>query len=377
MNNIKNEKGITLIVLIVTIIIMLIILSVTIYVGTESIDSSKVTKFIAYMQAIQKKVDIIVEYEDYTKYGKEVTPANLYELQEILNSKNEQFLTKKDSQYLRFFDKNDIAKDLEIENVDDQIIVDFQTREVVSLNGIKYEGEKYYTQYFLPGGQTIIENSDTERSLEVGNITTKVDGLNGTFTIDGIGISNGTLSYGKKGEDGIIDWTTITNYTRTDKAETTRNISESGVYYFKLVDNATNKDNADSDGNYPSVTLKLTNMPKLKGNLTDLSTTYNYSNINKSSNWAFATDKSTKTYYVWIPRFAYKLDSQNKLKELEFLRGTSNVTTSGGYIEDSEWTIPEVFADSTNQYTGIWIKVNSLNQDNIDIIDILTNGIVL
>lgn len=363
----SNQRGITLVVLIITIIVMLILVGVTVEIGTGSIDNSRMLSFTAYMQIIQTKTDFIAENDDYTKYGEPLTSEQKGILQDILDNENENFLTTEDSTYLRYFDSNKIKSDLETENIKDEVIIDFNTREVISLNGVKYKNKMYYTQYYLPGGQSLKQPTENiNRTATIGNVEASIDGLNATFTIKNIGITNGTLSYGKEYVDENnqtkIKWTVITNYTTKGENVTTRNITESGIYYFKIVDNVSKKDNADSEGNYPLVELRLTNAPKLQGNLTDLSPAYNYSNIKKSEEWAFATDKtntSNLVYYVWLPRFAYKLDEANKLKELQFLRGTSNVGTNGEYIDSTKWIIPTVF---TNAKTGVWVKVTTPNQ---------------
>lgn len=364
MENFKtNQKGITLIVLVITIVLMVMLAAVTIEVGTGSIDNSKLLSFLSYMQTIQSKVNLIAEYEDYSNYGEALSSGNKSKLQTILNSENESFSTTIDSSYLKFFDSSHIASDLGVDNIDDEIVVDFNTREVISLNGIKYEGEMYYTQYNLPGGQTLAQQTEgVSRTINFGDIVSNIDGLNSTFTIKDISLSNGTLSYGQMNESKVIKWTTITNYTKNGEDVTTSNITESGIYYFKLTDNTSGKDNVDNEGNYPSVELRLTNAPKIEGDLTDLSTSYNYSDLNKSENWAFATDKtdtSNLVYYIWIPRFVYKLDEAGKLEELQFLRGTSDITTSGTYISNIEWKEPAVFTNGTTKRTGVWVQVDT------------------
>ena len=369
----KGNNGITIVSLIITIIVMLILATVTINVGIGEIQESRRISFVSYMQTIQTKVDFIAEYEDYTNYGTELGDKNKQLLQEILNSENETFLTTLDStnlRYLRYFNSSNIASDLEIENIDDEIIVDFNTREVISLTGIEYENQMYYTQYYLPGGQVIkYHTEEIPREVNFGDISYNIDGLNATFTIANIGITNGTLSYGKMDTSNAIKWTTITNYTKKGENITTNNITESGTYYFKLVDNVTGEDSgtADAEGNtvYTSLELYLTNKPKLEGDLTDLSTPYNYSDLNDSTKWAFATDITDATnikYYVWIPRFVYKLNASNELEKLQFLRGTSDVTTSGVYINPTEWIRPEAFTQDGVQKTGVWIQVNEPKQ---------------
>lgn len=345
---------------------MLILTTVVINVGSAELDESKRVNFVAYMQTIQTKVDFIAQYEEYSNYGEELSSSNVTKLQTILNSKTENLLTTTSSTTLRYFDSSLIASDLDVENIDDEIVVDFNTREVISLNGVEYEGKIYYTQYNLPGGQKIKHKTEeVTRNVGFGDIVSNIDGLNSTFTITNIGITNGTLSLGRMDTSNIIKWTEITNHTNSGESITTKNITESGTYYFKLVDNVTETDNVSEDGTYPSVELRLTNRPKLEGVLTDLSTSYNYSNLNDSTNWAFATDKTDTAnlkYYVWIPRYAYQLKGDGKLSELQFLRGTSEVTTSGGYINTTNWTVPDVFTEGGTQKTGVWVQVSTAKQ---------------
>lgn len=57
----KNNKGITLIALIITIIILLILASVATYNGMEVIQSSKLTAFTAELKIMQTQVNTIYE----------------------------------------------------------------------------------------------------------------------------------------------------------------------------------------------------------------------------------------------------------------------------------------------------------------------------
>lgn len=399
--NIKNtmEKwtnGITLIALILTIVVILILVSVTTYVGTESIVYSKVVKFVSYMQAIQKQVDLIAEYEDYTLYGDSLSKQQKTQLQNIITSDTTIMANDVNSSYLRAFNKNRISDDFELDDIDDEIVVNFETREVISLMGIIYEDTKYYTQYNLPSGQKLETYVETNRDKpQIGDISSKVSGLNGTFVISGINITNGTLSFGKQEGDNI-KWEVITNKTKKQEEIITRNIIESGIYYFKLVDNLTGNDNSTNDENnekiYLSKKIILTNAPKITTQLdeTTLSATYNYSdflaNENSSKDWAKITSNDGKKY-IWIPRFAYLVDENNNIikdennkANIEFLRGTSDITTSGGHI-DSNWIIPPVFTSNETGLTGVWVLLPNQNveaeeNNSLDIIQIL-NGTIL
>ena len=62
----KDNKGITLVALIITIIIMLILTSVTVYTGINTYNSSKVNAFVTKMQLLQTKV--FLELQFYSQY---------------------------------------------------------------------------------------------------------------------------------------------------------------------------------------------------------------------------------------------------------------------------------------------------------------------
>lgn len=293
----------------------------------------------------------LVENKFYTNQGTrefEVGPA-------VTNA-----ATSNTDNIVRYFNSTEIASDLGIDNIDDEIVVDFETRQIVSLNGIEYEGKMYYTQYNLPGGQTVKQNTiEINRQIDNLTITTVVNGLSANFTISGINQTNGTLSYSR---DNKETWQEITNYTVTGEDVVTENITKSGTYYFKWTDN-TNKNNEQL---LDVITIKLANPPALKGNLGELREEYNYSSLD-STKWAYATDSETEYIYVWIPRFAFEnADTTN----IEFLRGTSLVTTSENYLPETGWTIPNVFKD----VIGIWVKVSSTTADNSSILDNIITG---
>lgn len=360
MIKIKNERGITLIGLIITILVLLILATVVINIGRGDIDYSKNVRFLSYMQAIQKKIDYIAEYENYEDYGVALTSEQKSKLETILSSGNETFLTTKNSEALKYFSSELITSQLELENIDDEIIVDFETREVISLKGIKYENKMYYSQYSLPGGQTLEQHTGITRTVHFDSVTANINGLNATVVVNNISISNGTLSYSTDN----TKWTIASSYTTANQNIYIENITKSGTYYFKLVDNTSKENQYVSEG----IRIRLTNKPTEAENLQILNSEYDYSNLD-STKWAYARDTSTGFVYAWIPRFAYETaDSTN----IEFLKGTSELTTSGGYIT-LDWTLPDVFTGKT----GAWVKVNSASQANLDIIEILDNATIL
>lgn len=366
---IKNKRGITLIALVLTIVVMLILVTISVRTGIGTIEHSRMVSFVSRMQLLQKKVDFLAENEGYSELGTALTEDQKTTFENIKTAENLNAIQENTS--LRYFEKSAISSQLEIDSIDDEIIVDFETREVISLTGIEYDGNMHYTQYNLPGGQKINQQNNSndrsfiwknEETVDGAEITTSINGLNATFKIRGINLTNGTISYSSNNGQ---TWTEITNYTIAGEDIVTKNITKSGTYYFKWVDNTNNNIVISNP-----IALMLTNSPQLKGNVGELSPSYNYSNLD-STNWAYATDSVTGYKYVWIPRFAYETESTPK--NIVFLRGTSLVTTSENYLPETGWTIPEPLKN----VTGVWVKVSNAPIANLDIIDILNNADIL
>ena len=80
--------------------------------------------------------------------------------------------------------------------------------------------------------------------------------------------------------------------------------------------------------------------------------------------WANIVTKANETnsYFVWIPRYQYKLDSVSQKSDIKFIKGTSTETDEG-------YKIPEAFTwqsqyknDDTIQLTGYWAAKYQLSQ---------------
>ena len=358
----KDNKGITLIALIITIIIMLILGSVTAYTGINSYKSSRVNKFVMQMQLLQTNFDELAS----TKTAVELDELELQsvttqeQIDAIVNAFKQEEVSTADTGEYKVFSANKILEILDVENIENDIMVNFETREIVSTIGIEYEGVVYYTQYKLPGGQTIInDKNETIRDLSF-ILTETIDGLNATITISGIEITNGTLSYRETGSDY---WTTITNYTNSGTLYDIV-ITKSAVYEFKLTDNVTGKDSNVRITDETTEEIKevvvpemnkkeiiVTNKPKTSINIAP----YNYGE--KLESWAFAEKDSIN--YVWIPRFVYDSDDN-----IEFIKGNSNISTKNTY-KDYTWKIHDKFTTDETELTGIWISLEGINQEDI------------
>ena len=159
----KDNKAITLVALVLTIVILLILASVITYSGADAIKNAKVTEFISKMQLMQQKVDSFVEgkTEEETNNlnigNQELTSAQEQILQ---TAKNNNEITGEIADFI-YLNKQELVDKFDIEDIDDEYIINFKTREVVSVNGVEYEDNIYYTQYLLPNGQAIKQYDST------------------------------------------------------------------------------------------------------------------------------------------------------------------------------------------------------------------------
>ena len=69
----------------------------------------------------------------------------------------------------------------------------------------------------------------------------------------------------------------------------------------------------------------------------------------KQAKWAniYVENNGSDVYYVWTPRYCFKLDQTNQRSIVKFIDGTSTETDSG-------YQIPEAFTFNAQELTGYW-----------------------
>lgn len=156
----KNEKGITLISLVVMVVLMTILAAVAINYGFGSIETVKLQNFNYELQQIQGKVDTIYEKiklgeTDYITLGSNITDSTkaMETLKKVKNinyssiseEEKETYYYNDDYTTYRYLSENQIKENLDISSKPGDMILNFLTREVISVDGFEYEGETYYT----------------------------------------------------------------------------------------------------------------------------------------------------------------------------------------------------------------------------------------
>ena len=120
---------------------------------------------------------------------------------------------------------------------------------------------------------------------------------------------------------------------------------------------------------------------------------------NIESKWANAkvTIAGVESYFVWIPRFAYKIDTTKQEIDVKFLKGTGNIAADGTvckYADDNtldpsiDYIIHPAFTSNVdlggwkNELTGIWVgkyETSLLNKSDQSVVqtDSLETGNIL
>lgn len=160
----KNNKGITLIALVIALVLILILASIATNAGIETIKSSEFTKFTSELKIMQAQVNNLYEkYQNNEKVnGVEVlTLGEDINNNERINKQAEEIFTEEksgitDRTGYRYFSKNTI-KELKIEGVNQEFFINIQKRKIISYLGMEYKNKKYYTLEQLPDGLYNVE----------------------------------------------------------------------------------------------------------------------------------------------------------------------------------------------------------------------------
>lgn len=167
MKNIKKEcKGITLIALAITISLMLILASVATVSGMQVVRHSKFLAFTTELKIMQTQVNEL--YEKW-KVGENVNGKNILEIGQEISSSD----TKAQSAFTgaeetditgyRYYNQATI-KELNIDDVEGEFLVNVKKRSIISYEGINYEGENYYTIQQVPDGLYNVKYEAVEKA---------------------------------------------------------------------------------------------------------------------------------------------------------------------------------------------------------------------
>lgn len=230
----KKNNGITLISLAITIMIIIILAGVAIYTGKSAIDSSQVAKFTADMKLIQSQVNTIYEEiklgdTSYYNTGRAIDSLTVQTKTRVDTAMYAEGLDISNKTDFRYFNESDLAV-IGIEEVEREVLINFKTRKVISVEPIEKDGNLYYSQEALDGTNYNVQYDNTINtgSLDFQLVNEK-DGTRWKINVTNIkfpgNVNNATVSYKAQGD---TMWKQVTGYNFL--------VDEPGVYNVKLID---------------------------------------------------------------------------------------------------------------------------------------------
>ena len=379
----KQNKGITLIVLVITIIILMILTSVTITVGYGTYKDMLLTAYVSKMNMVQSRVNLISQKieEGDTSYNTIGTEIN--ELTSVQQEKVNIILEGMSSKGFKYYTQSDLEQ-LGVEGIDEEVIINLETREIFSMIGIKYNNIMYYNQYDLPNGAQRIEYDELQTKAPEFTIEKDNYGLTTTVNITNIvydeQINGSDIYYGE-----VIDETTNpltvsfwkqisgTSFSVTKTAKYAVKMKDrNGGETIKTVDVTTCNAPELVEGMVP-VIYEDGNWKKVEDN--EIGKWYDYAekkwaNIMLKDGLEIADDgtvTSMGSMFVWIPRYAYSITSGYQTEgtgtiDVRFLKNLTYVTTEEKTTVMSDeagannWIVHPAFTDgSENDYAeGGW-----------------------
>ena len=396
----KNK--ITLDKLYIFIIILILFIILIIFTLLESKQISEMKKFVAEMELIQEKVNLIRnEYKTWKDYDfNEAGNFNLY-LQELgfdnangstniyINEFNNIIteLTKNNldcwddtdsiiSNYC-YFNPQSLKSKLGLEDINRYVIINFYTGNIIAKDGIKDKFNKnrlIYRQYDTKIGNklisTPIDNPEVLPKLEV----LENNGLNQKIRIclsDGRNVENVPdileVYYVDKQSENRNKCSMLNNYIYESSEKSVYfTMEKSGEYSFIVEDT--------NHIEYPKIDLEinLCNPPILLDDMKGIYWDENGEELeiekNNDSNWYnYAKDTlkmanaktSDGNYWVWLPRYIYK-EIENSV-QIDFVYGNSNNSTKNKDVRD--YKMQEAFEENS-KLTGLWISKFQVNNEN-------------
>ena len=195
-----NNKGITLIALVITVVIVVILSGTAIYVGMDTIESSKEQKLLTQLQEVTEAVNL--HSEDYEDLGLEPL-----EVIELFGDYQYDYLLKTAEDYEK----------IGLSNITEELYVNFEEGVVYSDNGIngKHTLEDFGIEYYKTEKEVVTNNNAVSfqiQQLENWSLIVKDNSIicNGN-------ISDGNLLYSEYINGRQHNWKRVLNRTTVEE----------------------------------------------------------------------------------------------------------------------------------------------------------------
>lgn len=147
----SNNNGITLIALVITVAVMLLLAVVTIEVGTETLDNTRLQGFYSQLRVIQKRVDeIVITNEKYVDskgntidIKEQGTPYNAMTVEQKNIIQNEISELGIVTTSFKYFTIQQLEEILGLKDMEYNVFIDFNSRTIIAEEGITVNGKVY------------------------------------------------------------------------------------------------------------------------------------------------------------------------------------------------------------------------------------------
>lgn len=397
---ITKENGVTLVALVMTIILLLILVSIGGTLGIGTVKMASFTQFKKELEVIQDKVNEYNQYNQYNKLdeGEPLTQTDEQKLDNItkkteissviFNGKSVEERNEIKNGF-RYINKKFINEEFKLDNITREYFVNFKYRYVIFPDGYEYEGTKYYMINQIKGEIYNVEYKNKNSNTGSFKVTEEKIGDKYKINVSDINydgyVNEWQVKYKLEGD----------SYWKTSN-EMTFYVKEDGKYNIKVV----HGDEIDlgSQNVFAFNYYNGVNSPKILQGMTPIKFTeptdtkegtietatvsdststdwYDY----ESKKWANAQTEDG-SMWVWIPRYAYRINSSNQTCDIVFLIGTTdnyydgegNIQTAKRQENENEkidtttgYTVHPAFTDESSigyanggwdkELSGIWV----------------------
>ena len=361
-----NEKGVTLQALIITIVLLLILTSIGATAGTSALEYSKYSKLKTELQLLQTKVNELNENNDSGKgQGLNNAQEEILEKEEVKSIIYKGKEDKKDEvkNGFKFFSVSEIKSDFDLSGIERSYLINVDYRYVVSCEGFKYKNVTYYMIDQMDDGMYNVEYHNKNSNKGAFEVSSSIEGNVGKIIVS---INN---------YDGYINnWQVKYKLNTEEKWQISNDleftVDNAGTYIVNVV----HGDEIDLGKKTVTVSNELgwnqskkVNSPKLMTGLNPIKFSEpddskegqtiqtNKSDINwydyDTKKWANAQTEDG-SMWVWIPRYAYKINKSNQTFDVVFLVGTTdNYYDKDGKLQTAKRQTSETdIPDATKDY---------------------------
>lgn len=185
----RNEKGITLVALILTVVILLILVGVGATTGIYQMNNIKLKSFYSKLEIAQEAVEKIADINEYNEdWGTPLTSEQIT----LVRSISEDYDVSK----FKYFTAEEVESILNVSGVDMNLLIDFKNKVVISADGVEIDGTMYY---ILNNKKYSVEYQDKNTGNVDFTCTVKLYGSNSyKITVTPINVGNvkeGTTRY--------------------------------------------------------------------------------------------------------------------------------------------------------------------------------------